>query len=464
MEPVKLWRHQEAAIQWMMGRKYGILNYGMGTGKTLIAIMYAIRMKFKRVLIVTTTKGVDVWSKEYAWLQLQPPVDHNKYTVAIQAKELKGLAGSFVYVTSYARIWRPALLKAILDKKFDAVIFDESHNIAAHNSKTSLAAKKIAHNCQYRFCMTGTMLTNNPTNIYGQARAMQPDLFGADDTNLPLLNSFTRFREYFCYLHVLGPGVFIITGYKNMEEYNAKLGAFVLRADSDDVLDLPDAVHIYRRIRLPAEIQAHYKELKKEAATIIDGEELTVKNALVKSLRLHQLAGGSVPTDNKEPHWMHDEKINELIDIVQGIDEREPIVIFAKYTHEIQAIRAFLRAIKIEPSILSGSHNELEDWQQGKTRIIIVQTATGSESVDLSRASYTLFYSMEYSLSKYEQALRRTRRPRKDGTKPDRVFYYYLISAGTVDDAIIKALKDKSDVTKEVLRHMETVDNDYFDP
>jgi len=459
LKTIEWWKHQVAEFNWMLERECGILNAGMGTGKTFVTLAYINHMRFSKVLIVTTGKGVDVWKDEIAdKLTKHPPVvDDNHLTIKQQADNFPTKT-PYVYVTTYARLWRPFLLQVLLKAKFDCIVLDESHKIAGNNSKVSKACWALSRTAKYRFGLTGTLLTNNPLNLFGQARFIDEKMFNSPETP-KLLNSFTRFRAYFCHLKPL-PGImgaYIITGYKNMDFYECVLNKYVYRVDSDKVLDLPEAIHKYVKVYLPSDVKGYYRQIAQDGFTKYGKRVVVADNVLVTGTRLHQIAGGFITTTDPqgnpketEVSEIHTEKLKALVELIEGLNETEPIVIFAKYTPEIFAIARETRKFG-GVSILSGQRDELKSWQAGKTRIIVVQTETGSEAIDLSRAAYTFIYSTGWQLGNYEQMLRRMRRPRKDGTKVQTVYYYHLITSGTIDMDIAKALTDKKKITNEVL-------------
>lgn len=463
LKTLEWWKHQVAEFNWMLERDCGILNAGMGTGKTFVTLAYLDRKKFTRTLIVSTRKGVDVWKEEIDDKLVKHPqvVDDNALSIKSQAALTSDFSGALIYLTTYARLWREPLLASLIQMEFDCVILDESHKIATNNSKVSKAAAKLGKVTRCKFGLTGTLLTNNPLNIFGQARFINSKMFNGPETP-NLLNSFTRFRDYFCHLKPI-PGVlgaYFITGYKNMDFYESVLNQYVFRVDSDDVLDLPEAIHKYVNIPMPSNVRKPYNAIKTDGF-YKHGERVTVAdNVLVVATRLHQIAGGFITTSDPngnpkativEP--LHREKLDALVELVENLDEREPVVVFAKYTEEIFNIAAVLKPLGAV-SILSGQRDELKAWQQGETRFIVVQTETGSEAIDLSRARYTFVYSVGWSLSNYEQMLRRMRRPRKDGTKVETVFYYYLVMIGTIDVEITRALRDKKEITTSVLERI----------
>jgi superfamily II DNA or RNA helicase len=312
------------------------------------------------------------------------------------------------------------------------------------------------------------MLTNNPLNIFGQARFIDPTMFNTPETP-NLLGSFGRFREYFCILKPIAGviGAYYILGYKNMELYNDVLNDYVYRVDSDEVLDLPEEVH--KTIRLSwshSTAPTLYKQIQKDGYAKYQERVTVADNVLVVATRLHQLTGGFIVTSDPmgnpkdtRTDKVDSAKLDALKELVEELDETEPAIIFAKYTEEIYHIAATLREFG-SVSILSGQRDELKEWQQGKTRFIVVQTETGSEAIDLSRSRYTFIYSVGWSLANYEQMLRRMRRPRKDGKKADTVFYYHLIMSNTIDVEIARALREKKQITSQTLERITGYKNE----
>ena len=60
---------------------------------------------------------------------------------------------------------------------------------------------------------------------------------------------------------------------------------------------------------------------------------------------------------------------------------------------------------------LSGRRDELKRWQDGGAQVLAVQISAGGIGVDLTRARYSIYYSLSFSLGEYDQALSRVHRP-----------------------------------------------------
>ena len=104
-------------------------------------------------------------------------------------------------------------------------------------------------------------------------------------------------------------------------------------------------------------------------------------------------------------------------------------------------------------SEISGVEDTEKAWQKGKTSIVAVQYSSGSESIDLTRAHYCIYYSLTYSLALYLQSKKRVHRPGQTET----VTYYHIVgqlSKGkSIDELIMSALKEKKKVVDYIVEN-----------
>ena len=98
---------------------------------------------------------------------------------------------------------------------------------------------------------------------------------------------------------------------------------------------------------------------------------------------------------------------------------------------------------------MSGSEDTLKDWKAGKTRILGVQYTSGSESIDLTRAHICIFYTLDHSLGKYDQARKRVHRPGQENP----CLYYHFVA--TMSTGILQCWKNKEDYVKAVMNGAE---------
>ena len=79
-----------------------------------------------------------------------------------------------------------------------------------------------------------------------------------------------------------------------------------------------------------------------------------------------------------------------------------------------------------------------------EVQVFVGQIATAGLGVTLTAASTMVFYSLDYSMSNFEQAKARIHHV---GQK-ENCTYPYLTAKGTVDERVLKALKNKADLAR----------------
>ena len=84
-------------------------------------------------------------------------------------------------------------------------------------------------------------------------------------------------------------------------------------------------------------------------------------------------------------------------------------------------------------------------------QVLAVQLDSGGEGVDLTRARFSIFYSLSFSLGKYDQARSRTHRPGQ--TNP--VEHIHLIARNTVDVKIMRALEKRAEIIESILAEIK---------
>ncbi len=132
---------------------------------------------------------------------------------------------------------------------------------------------------------------------------------------------------------------------------------------------------------------------------------------MVKLLRLQQVAGGWVKTDDNQYHRVDSAKQNLLADTLDDIGPNEPVVVFCRFHADLDAVHEAAKSPGFESLELSGRRDELKRWQSGDAQVLAVQISAGGVGVDLTRARYSIYYSLSFSLGEYDQALSRVHRP-----------------------------------------------------
>ena len=449
-----LWQHQEDAIAWAWDRRAVLWHHGMGSGKTRTTLEFLLRKLdecgWSRTLVCCPKAVIPAWVKQVGlWAERIKIVPLIKGTS--QAKE-KVLAESLrddartIVVCNYETAWR---IKTLEKTKWDFLVWDEIHRLKSASGVTSRWAARVRtkNPAAVAIGLTGTLIPHSVLDLQPTYRALEaPDCptFG---------QSYTLHKARYA-VFSNGPQKFVV-GYRNLPDAHAKVAATSHHVRSQDVLDLPPIQFLDVPVELtPAEAKLYY-EVEKEFCAVCEQGQVTPKNALEQLLRLQQITGGYVRFDDTNVARKigeHPAKGATLRDMLEDLPANEPVVTFCRFKSDLAEARAAFESLGRSVSELSGSANQLADWQRGDTTGLVVQIQSGGIGIDLTRASYCVFVSLGYSLAEYEQAVARLHRPGQER----RTLIYHLIATingrSTVDGRVYEALRERKDVVDSIIR------------
>ena len=444
----KAWRHQKQAFWFAKDLRAAMLAMSMGTGKSKVAVDLVVNRNHKQTLILCPKSVGAVWPDQF---KIHSPLTRDivcldltseKGTVekkTIKAKEFLQIARikgqQAIVIINYESAWRKPFGEWAMKQEFDLVILDESHRIKTPGSQIGKFAARLGRTAKYRLALTGTPMPHSPIDIYSQYRFLDSGIFGT---------SFVAFKKR--YVIMGGFQGHEIIGWANEDEMNRKFYSIAYKADKS-VIELPEYIDIYRKAELTPKAMKVYRELEEVFWTDVDKGEVTAANALTRLLRLQQVTSGYVRTDEKEEVEIDTSKADLLADIIEDIEIEEPITVFARFRHDITTIKKTFEKAGRSCAELSGSANELKDWQDGKFNSIVVQIQSGGLGISLARARYCIYYSLGFSLGDYEQSRARIHRPGQERE----VVYIHLLMKNTIDERVYGALKKKKDVVRSIL-------------
>ena len=421
----------------------------MGTGKSLTSIAITGTLsqagRIRRVLIVAPLSILGVWEEEFQKFADFP------YALAVlsgsSAKKLDTLrhmngTALQVVVVNYESAWR--LEKALTTWHPDLIIADEGHKIKTHNIAASKAMHRMGAKASYRLLLTGTVITNKAIDVFSQYKFLNPAIYG---------NSFYAFRNR--YFDMVGYGNHTPVLKKSMEgELTEKLHSISYRATKAECLDLPETTDVIRQIELEPAALRIYRGLVKESYAELAGGEVTATNILTRLLRLSQLTGGFLGNDETAAvEQVSAAKLSALEDILDGaVAEGKKLVIIARFIPEIKAICKLLEKRGLGYSCITGEVKNRDEQvarfqNEPEVMAFVGQIATAGLGITLTAASTMVFYSLDYSMSNFEQTKARIHR------MGQRIpcTYLYLVARGTVDEKVLAALESKADLARTLV-------------
>ena len=297
--------------------------------------------------------------------------------------------------------------------------------------------------------MTGSPITKNPLDLYSQCEFLDPWLLN--------FQSFYAFRNRYAEMktmHLRGRSIQVVDSFQNLSELSDKVKGFSYRVLKEDCLDLPPKNWIKRHIVLSKEQRKIYDQMKKEAMAILNGKVTTTMTVLTQLMRLHQITCGHFTSDDGGVQLIPSNRINELMDILEEIDGKA--IIWANYQMDIRQIIQNVESKYKKGSIVDYYGLTPQDQRQDnirkfqsdpKCRFIVGTPSTGGYGITLTAANTVIYYSNGYDL---EKRLQSEDRAHRIGQKKN-VTYIDIIAEDTVDEKIVKALRNKINIASEVM-------------
>lgn len=458
----KPWEHQLKALDYLMVRNTGALYTDMGSGKTKVGIDLIVNKGFDLTIVVGTKKSCDVWEQEFKVHMAEDNIFVFKLSDYSTTRKLSYLQETFarvkkncakaVYIINYDSIWRKPFSEKLIQLPIDCVICDESHRIKTPSSKCSIYLNRLGKRVKNKYLFTGTPLTSTPLDVYAQYRFLDDTIFGT---------RFDKFRDRYENVDVrksMYAGFRILDSkqpYINLDELEEKMFSCAFQVTPD--IKLPEVTDITIEFTPSKKLIQAYKELCKEGVYTDDIGVLETNNALSKFLREQQMLSGFI---TMEDHEFTGEKITNVVDhsrrqvledLLEGINPEEKVVVFAKFRHDFDEIKAACEAKNRLYGEISGQKDDYSAWKDNKVNVIAVQYSSGAESISLVEARYCIYYSLSNYYGLYKQSRKRVHRPGQ--SRP--VTYYSIVckipNAVSVDEKIMKALSMKQDLIQYIM-------------
>lgn len=453
------WLHQRQAYHFAFPRNFTNLDMYMGSGKSRVTVSLFDGWDVDLAIILAPRSVLRVWPNQFAthserdWHVIVAPMKLSvtKRVEHIRREMIRSMGRPVAIVLNYEAAWRKPMGPFLLDlarQRRPRVALDESHRIKSPGGTASKWAAQLTKLCRQRLTLTGTPMPHGPMDLYAQARAGDPGIFG------------TSFHAYKHRYGILGgfEGRQVVA-YQREDELARKFASYSYIFTQQDLRKLGlspgEPVHMTRPVELDTRTRKAYDILDADFQLGVEGGTVTVANALVKLIRLQQLTSGYVRDDDGVDHEVGSDKLKVLADVIEDLAVDMPLIIFARFIHDIEAIDVLCRATGRRVGIVSGDygpghvrHGLDEDSRMREDiDVCILQLQSGGVGVDLTRAATAIYFSLDFSLGNFDQSMSRYDRP---GQKLPTVAIH-LIATKTKDEVVYKALQERRAVIEAVI-------------
>ncbi len=412
----------------------GILADDMGLGKTVQALAFlAVEKAAGRLdqpaLVVAPTSLMGNWAREA-----------ERFAPNLRVLTLHGLARKALFdaipdhdlvLTTYPLIARDR--EVLAAREWHVLLLDEAQTIKNPNATTTKLILSLE--ARHRFCLTGTPMENNLTELWSLFSFACPGLLG----------DRKRFGS-----------TWRTPIEKNGDAERGRLLArrvrpFMLRRTKEEVArDLPPKTEMVERIELqPAQrdvyesirLSMHDRIRKAIAEKGWARSRIIVLDALLKlrqaccDPRLLKLKLKGTPAASAKL-----ERLEEML--AELLAEGRRVIVFSQFTSMLDLIRPRLDAAGISYSLLTGDTRDrpaaIAAFDSGAAQVFLISLKAGGVGLNLVSADTVVLYDPWWNPAVEEQAIDRAHRIGQ--TKP--VFVHKLVAAGTIEEKM-EVLKEK---------------------
>ena len=201
----------------------------------------------------------------------------------------------------------------------------------------------------------------------------------------------------------------------------------------------PQMAERYPGAVLPVSCSAETEGLSRRSVQTLT---IDAKNASVLCGKLSQMANGACYTEDGTVARIHDRKLDALEDLIESANGN-PLLVAYWYQHDIDRIRERFPEVRVLKS-----SEDIRDWNAGKIPVAAIHPASAGHGLNLQAGGGTLvWFGLTWSLELYLQTNARLWR---QGQKAETVVIHHLVTEGTIDERILKALEGKN-MTQEAL-------------
>lgn len=437
--------YQRYATEYIETHPVAAVLLDMGLGKTSITLTALNNLLFdsfevRRILVIAPLRVArNTWGAE---IEKWDHLNGLRYAVAV-GTETERLAAlrkqADIYLINRENVqW--LIVESGIPFDFDMVVVDELSSFKNHQTKRFKALMKVRPKVKRIVGLTGTPSSNGLMDLWAEFRLL--------DMGERLGRFIGQYRtSYFRPDKQNGQVVFSYKPLPGAEkQIYEKISDITISMKSTDHLRMPELINSRYTVYLSERENSRYAELKEELVLQLPDGEITAANAASLSGKLSQMANGAVYSDDGTVLKIHDRKLDALEDIIDAANGK-PVLVAYWFKHDLERISERLKNLHIPFSRLD-TDGSIRKWNAGEIPVALIHPASAGHGLNLQGGGNTLvWFGLTWSLELYQQTVARLWR---QGQESETVVVQHIITKGTIDERIMKALSEK-DTTQAAL-------------
>ncbi|HEM3968748.1 TPA: DEAD/DEAH box helicase [Streptococcus suis] len=434
-----LHNYQVVAKDFIIGHPHAAVILDMGMGKTATTLSAVNELMFDRfevtkVLVIAPLRVANtVWSDEIEqWSELR----HLRYSKIVgtpkQRKEALQKEADIYIVNRENLPWLVEQCSPYF--KWDMVVIDELSSFKSWQSKRFKAFMAMRPYMKRIVGLTGTPSSNGLMDLFAEFKVI--------DGGERLGRFIGEFRSR--YFEEGRRNGNIVYEYIPMDyaecQIQDKISDITISMKALDYLDMPELISTKKLVRMSEKEKEKYSQFKKEyVLSELDGLEVTATNAASLTNKLVQLSNGAVYSDNHSVVAFHEQKLDALEDILESANG-EPVLVAYWFKHDLARIMGRLDKLKVKSRVLK-TEEDIREWNKGNVSVGLLHPAGAGHGLNLQKGGHHLvWFGLTWSLELYQQTNARLWR---QGQESETVVIQHIVTEGTIDEEILKALENK---------------------
>lgn len=439
--------YQKYATEYIEAHPIAAVLLDMGLGKTVITLTTIADLLFDsfnvhRVLVIAPLRvSRDTWPAEIKkWEHLSLLT----FAVAVgTSKERKAALTSGADITIINRenvLWLIESSGTPFD--YDMVVVDELSSFKNYQAQRFKTLMKVRPTVKRIVGLTGTPSSNGLMDLFAEFKLL--------DMGARLGRFITGYRN--TYFKPDKRNGDIIYSYKPLPFAEGaiyrKISDITISMKSTDHLQMPELVTTKYEVQLSDAERERYEQLKSEFVLQLKDDEVTAANAAALTGKLSQLANGAIYSDTGEIIEFHDRKLDALEEISEAANGKLVLVAYW-FKHDLMRIKKRFDVREIKSS------RDIADWNAGNIPVAVIHPASAGHGLNLqSGGSHLVWFGLTWSLELYQQTNARLWR---QGQTSQTVVIQHIITKGTIDERILKALSEKDSTQAALINAVKAV-------
>lgn len=431
-------KYQEYATEFILDHPEAAIFLDCGLGKTIISLTAIEELLFDRfdihkVLIIAPLRVArTTWPSEIKKWEHTGYLTYSVITGTAAERLAAVQADADIYIVNRENVqW--LVEKSGMPFDYDMIVIDELSSFKSSQAKRFRSLMKVRPTASRVIGLTGTPASNTLMDLWAEFRLLDMGKRLGKFLSGYRANYFLpdRMNGYIVYSYKLQPG--------GEDRIYDAINDITISMKATDYLPMPEKVETSVEVEMSDDEKQIYREMKKDLILTLPDGDITASNAASLSNKLLQLANGAVYTDDGAIMHVHNQKLDALEDLIEAANGK-PVLVAYWYKHDLLRISERLAKMGVGYDLVS-SDESIKRWNKGEIPVGLIHPSSGHGLNLQDGGSTIIWFGLTWSLELYQQTNARLWR---QGQKDKTVVVQHIITKGTIDERVARALASKN--------------------